>query len=201
MKSNTRDQEAQWIEQARGGDDEAFEMLVDAYQGPVFNLCYRILGDARDAEDAAQEAFLRAYRNLHRYDSSRKFVNWMLTIASNYSIDQVRKRRMVLLPIEKLPGFRPEKSQKRGPGDRLEISDTASQVQELLESLSPLDRSAVILRYWDDLSYDEIGEVLELSVSAVRSRLHRSRRALADRMRAEKDRMASGEPVDEPSAI
>lgn len=201
MQSNTRDQEAQWIEQARDGSDRAFEMLVDAYQGPVFNLCYRILGNAQEAEDAAQEAFLRAYRNLHQYDRSRKFVNWMLTIASNYSIDQLRKRRIVLLPLESLTGARRRASRSRGPDDRVESTDAALQVQELLEGLAPLDRSAVILRYWDDLSYEEIGEVLGLSINAVRSRLHRTRKALAHQLEAERTRAHSREAVDEPSAI
>ena len=82
IKADVR--EADWIKRARQGDDDAFAMVVEAYQGPVFNLCYRMLGDSFEAEDAAQEVFLKAYRNLGRFDPERKFVNWILSIASNH---------------------------------------------------------------------------------------------------------------------
>lgn len=201
MQSNINEQEAQWIEMARSGDDEAFSMLVNAYQGPVFNLCYRILGNSAEAEDAAQESFLRAYRNLHRYDASRKFANWMLTIASNYSVDQVRKRRLTLLSLEKLPG-----AHQRGGGgesldERLIKSQVEGEVRQLLGSLSPLDRSAIVLRYWNDLSYEEISEVLGVSVSAVRSRLHRCRKAMAETWSASAAEAGIRGASDEPSAI
>lgn len=201
MQSNINDQEAQWIEMARGGDDEAFGKLVDAYQGPVFNLCYRILEDAREAEDAAQESFLRAYRNLHQYDASRKFVNWMLTIASNYSVDQVRKRHLKLLPLEKLPGTHQKGRGGQSLDERLIKTQTDREIRELLGTLSPIDRSAVVLRYWNDLSYEQISEVLELSVSAVRSRLHRSRKIMAESWGASAGATEIRGPSDEPSAI
>lgn len=201
MQSNINDQEAQWIEMARGGDDEAFGKLVDAYQGPVFNLCYRILGDAREAEDAAQESFLRAYRNLPRYDASRKFVNWMLTIASNYSVDQVRKRHLKLLPLEKLPGIHQKGRGGQSLDERLIKTQADREIRELLGTLSPIDRSAVVLRYWNDLSYEEISEVLQLSVSAVRSRLHRSRKVMAESWGASAGETEIRGPSDEPSAI
>src|SRR4030067_1949522 len=84
--------EAVWIERARQGDDGAFANLVGAYQAPVYNLCFRLLGDGYEAEDAAQETFLKAYKNLSRYDPDRPFVNWLLKIASNHSIDRLRRR-------------------------------------------------------------------------------------------------------------
>src|SRR3972149_11196700 len=92
MKAGEGTSEAVWIERARQGDDGAFANLVGAYQGPVYNLCYRLLGDGYEAEDAAQETFLKAYRNLGRYDPDRPFVNWLLKIASNHSIDRLRRR-------------------------------------------------------------------------------------------------------------
>ena len=82
-----------WIDQAQQGDKEAFSELVEAHHKPVYNMCYRMLGNTGDAEDAAQETFLRAYKAIKRYDPSRKFITWLLSIAANYCIDQQRKRR------------------------------------------------------------------------------------------------------------
>ena len=77
-----------WVVQAQHGSDEAFTKLVEAYQTHVYNLCYRMLGDAELAEDAAQETFLRAYQHLHRYDQKRPFATWLLSIAAHYCIDR-----------------------------------------------------------------------------------------------------------------
>ena len=92
--------ETEWIHQARGGDQAAFGRLVVAYQTPVYNLTYRMLGNTGEAEEAAQEAFLRAYTRLHSYDPQRPFRSWMLSIASHYCIDLLRKRRITWLSFE-----------------------------------------------------------------------------------------------------
>lgn len=171
--------EAQWIVQAQHGDDGAFAQLVEAYHRPVYNLCYRMLGDPYEAEDAAQEAFLRAYRSIRRYDNNRPFATWLLSIASHYCIDQIRRRRMQVISMDALPGeIIPD--QGIGPEAAARLSEDQKQVQELLSSLAPTDRSAVILYYWYDYSYEEIAEALSLSISAVKSRLHRARKALAE---------------------
>ncbi len=171
--------EALWLAQAQQGDEQAFAKLVEQYQRPVYNLCYRMLGDGYEAEDAAQETFLRAYRAIHRYDNSRPFATWLLSIASHYCIDLIRRRRMRLVPIDDLPGeaipdpqLLPEAAVRQG--------EEQKQVQELLKELNPTDRSAVILYYWYEYSYEEIAAALSITVSAVKSRLHRARRTLAE---------------------
>jgi RNA polymerase sigma-70 factor (ECF subfamily) len=178
MKYIAQESEKAWLEETRQGDDEAFSMLVEAYQKPVYNLCYRMLGNHRDAEDAAQETFLRAYKNLHRYDSQRKFSTWLLTIASNYCIDQYRRRKLPTLSYDGLPV--PDIPEKSSGVETWMIEDEKHEsVKTLLETLKPKDRSAVIMRYWYDFSYEEIADALSLSISAVKSRLHRSRKELA----------------------
>jgi len=176
-----KENESEWLVRALEGDDEAFTRVVETYQRPVYNLCYRMLGNAGDAEDAAQEAFLRAYKALDRYDPKRSFATWLLSIASHYCIDQLRKRRFTTFSIDDEdhawleppdPGPNPEGS--------LNIKEKQEQVQALLENLSPKDRSAVVLRYWYNYSYEEIAQSLSLTVSAVKSRLHRARRELAN---------------------
>jgi len=178
MNSKAREAEKNWIEAARKGDDDAFTNIVDAYQGPVFNLCYRMLDNREEAEDAAQETFLKAYRALKRYDSSRKFVNWILAIASNHCIDRIRRRRLRLLSFEDTVPVEDHKSKQ--PEAAVYESEHQEEIQELVGHLDQKDRAAVILRYWYDMSYDEIAGSLDLTVSAVKSRLHRARKKLAN---------------------
>ena len=174
------DNESEWLVLALEGDDEAFTRLVEMYQRPVYNLCYRMLGTAGDAEDAAQETFMRAYKSLARYDRSRSFATWLLSIASHYCIDQLRKNRFSTLSIDNEdhawleppdPGPSPESS--------FTVNERQAQVQALLANLGAKDRAAVVMRYWYDYSYEEIAESLSMTVSAVKSRLHRARRDLA----------------------
>jgi RNA polymerase sigma-70 factor, ECF subfamily len=170
--------ELQWINQALQGDTLAFSALVEAYERPVYNLCYRMLGNAEDAEDASQETFLRAYRFLKRYDRSRPFSTWMLSIAAHYCFDQMRRRHYTTVSIEDmtlpdLPDISP------GLETKLSLKEEQKQIQEMLQSLDPQDRAAVIMYYWYDFSYEEICQALSLSLSALKSRLHRARHAMA----------------------
>ncbi len=172
--------ETEWLQQAIHGDENAFASIVETYQRPVFNLCYRMLGDPDEAEDAAQETFWRAFQALGRYDQKRPFPTWLLSIAAHYCIDQQRKRRMPILSMELLPE---EDAPDSAPVPEKVVSDMEqnSQLQKLLTQLNPQDRAAVILRYWYEFSEEEIAKSLSLSVSAVKSRLHRARKELADR--------------------
>lgn len=170
--------EPEVIKQAQKGDTEAFTQMVEAYQRPVFNLCYRMLGEHEEAEDAAQETFLRAYDNLKRYDEERSFSTWILSIAAHYCIDQLRKRRLTFLSMDSFPNLDIPDANP-GPEAAYHRHEEQQRVQTLLKALNPQDRGAVVLYYWYDFSYDEIAASLSLSVSAVKSRLHRARLALA----------------------
>ena len=166
------------LAQAQKGSSEAFTEIVEAYQRPVFNLCYRMLGDPDEAEDAAQETFLRAYDHLQRYDQQRSFSTWLLSIAAHYCIDQLRKHRMTLISMDTFPNLDiPDATP--GPESTFNRHEDQQRVQDLLASLNPQDKAAVVMYYWYDFSYDEIAESLTLTVSAVKSRLHRARLSLA----------------------
>ncbi len=167
--------ERRWLERARAGDEGAFALLVERYQRPVFTLCYRMLGDADEAEDAAQEAFLKAYRNLRRYDPQRKFLNWLLTISANGCVDRLRRRRLQRLPLGRLRLADP----KPGPEAKAIAHEQEAAVRRLLDGLAPRDREALVLRYWHEMSYEEIAQVMNTSVSSVKSRLHRAKKAMA----------------------
>jgi RNA polymerase sigma-70 factor (ECF subfamily) len=173
-----QDIEAICLQQAQNGDAQAFSSLLEKYQRPVYNLCYRMLGNAEDAEDAAQETFLRAYKSLKRYDNSRPFSTWVLSIAAHFCIDQIRRQHQVAMSIEDLPVPDvpdPAPGLETGLGRKEE----QRRVRALLDKLEATDRAAVIMYYWYDFSYEEICQALSLSLSAVKSRLHRARRAMA----------------------
>ena len=175
--------ELTWVLQAQQGNDEAFTKLVEEHQTHVYNLCYRMLGEPEAAEDATQESFLRAYQNLHRYDQSRPFPTWLLSIAAHYCIDRLRRRKLSVFSMD----------EENDDGSTFEIADPASPDPEaesvkheerdrlhgMMKDLDETDRAAIIMRYWYDYSEVEIAESLRLTVSAVKSRLHRARRSLA----------------------
>jgi len=174
--------EAQWIAEAKSGDKDAFAKLVEKYQKPVYSICYRMLGTPTAAEDAAQEAFIRAYEALDRYDPTRSFATWVLSIASNYSIDQLRKKKVTILSMDNEkhawlappdPGPSPEKAALEKEKQIL--------VQTILAELSEVDRAAVVLQFWHDYSYEDIAETLDISSSAVKSRLFRARKLMAEK--------------------
>jgi len=171
-------QELIWLEQARRGDLTAFTYLVAAYQGPVFNLAYRMLGNAVEAEDAVQETFLRMYTKLHTYQPERKLSSWVLAIASHYCIDRLRRRRGNWLSLDEEPVAMVTPSRTPGPEEQAQRSETRNEVQRLVEQLEPAYRTPLVLRYWHDLSYAEIAAVMGLTVQAVKSRLHRARKQL-----------------------
>lgn len=176
------EREEQLLQQVLEGDVDAFGELVLLYQKPIFNLCYRMLGEAQEAEDAAQEAFIRAFTNLEKYDPKRSFKTWIFSIASNHCIDRLRKRRLTWLSIdEPLPPHPAlETGEKHDPEKNLLDQERSEMIQVLLSDLNPDYRAAVILRYWYDMSYTEIAEALDTTESAIKSRLFRARQSLAD---------------------
>jgi len=175
---------------ARKGDMDAFTELVNAYQNAVYNLCYRMLGDPYEAEDAAQETFIRAYKSMKSYDQNRSFSTWILSIAAHYCIDQLRKKRLNVTNIEEStylaipdPGPNPEVLLVQEEGQK--------KIKELLNELNETDRAIVIMFYWYEFSYVEIAEALSLTSSAVKSRIHRARAQLAKSWK-DRDQTLSG---------
>ena len=174
--------EMTWIIQAQHGDDDSFTNLVETYQKPVYNLCYRMLGEMEAAEDAAQETFLKAYQNLTRYDRERSFATWLLSIAAHHCIDKLRRRRFNSVSIDEDEEGQTDIPDHSAPNPESEIMkhQQRERLQDCLQSLDPTDRAAVAMRYWQDCSEVEIAQALNLTVPAVKSRLHRARRALAE---------------------
>lgn len=172
------DQEILWINQACQGDDQAFGFLVECYHKRIFSLCYRMLANSHDAEDAAQESFIKAYKNIKKYDPNRSFATWLLSIAAHHCIDLLRKRRLPIVSIEELPTEIIPDRKVHAPEQSLHHKEQHQLVNEMVLQLKPLDRAVIVLRYWHQLSEIEIAKTLNLSVSAVKSRLYRSRQIL-----------------------
>ncbi len=182
-------------------DPENFTEIVEQFQKPVYNLCARMLGDPDEAEDAAQETFWKAYKNIHSFDPQRSFLTWLLSIAAHYCIDQIRKRRFSSLSMDIMPeDFIPDLE----PSPEMMTSQTEEQkkIRGLLDILAPEDKTAVIMRYWYDFSDEEIGNVLNLTVSAVKSRLFRARKQMAQEwLKNDTPTLLPTRRTHEPSAV
>ncbi|TMV18298.1 RNA polymerase sigma factor SigW [Paenibacillus thermoaerophilus] len=173
---------------AREGEREAFAELVGLYQDKLYHLAYRMLYQAQEAEDIVQETFLRVYANLHRYDETQKFSTWIFRIATNLCIDRIRKRKANFsLDAElsdgegsdwyaMLPGDEPT------PESRLMLTETQEQIRSAIDGLPEKYRAIVILRYLHDLSLQEIGEIMGMPVTTIKTRVHRGREALRNKL-------------------
>src|SRR5690349_19665381 len=168
------------IAEVRVGDQEAFAVLVDRYKRPVYNLAYRLLGNPNDAEDAAQETFVRAYTRLATYEPDGRFGAWLSAICSHWCIDtmRARRRRVQTVALGKVTESDRFISQVDGPEEVALMADSRDEVQRWLDALPPQYRTVLSLRYFQDLSYAEIADVLDEPVSTVRMRLFRARAML-----------------------
>lgn len=189
------------LKQTMQGDDNAFYQIVETYQQPVFNLCFRMLGNAEAAEDAAQETFWRAYQSIRKYNPNRPFGTWLMSIAAHYCIDQHRKRKLLETDIDEYTAEAIPDHNTPNPESIALQSEHRNQVQALLEELPEIDRAAIVLRYWHECSEEEISQVLDISVNAVKSRLHRARKKLAviwknnQQLSPTVERMKNGSPA------
>ncbi|HOU13019.1 MAG TPA: sigma-70 family RNA polymerase sigma factor [Anaerolineae bacterium] len=170
--------ECEWIARAQTGDRQAFSSLVYHYRESVINVVYRMCGDAGLAEDAAQEAFIRAWQNLPRYKPRSPFRNWLYRIATNVALDTLRRERDAE-DIEDAPLA----ASSLGPEAAVERNERAEQVRQAVLALAPASRAVLILREYEDLSYKEIAETLDIPVGTVMSRLNYARTQLRETLK------------------
>jgi len=174
---------AEMIDRARSGDPDAFAALFGAYGTDVLRVCRRMLGDADAAADAQSEVFLKVRRALGGYDTARSFRSWLLAVASNHCIDQLRHaatERRVFADTEQEPGELP--GQGPSPLSRLLAREKRDQLDRAM-GLLPLEyRLPLLLRYYADASYDEIAESLGTTRSRVGTLLFRAKRKLREQM-------------------
>ncbi len=178
------------VRRCLAGDAAAWEELVQRFHRRVYNLCYRFTGSADDAEDLAQEVFVKMYRTLNSYDVERgAFITWMATLARNLLVDHFRRTKSDRLTdsLDAAPEGAGENltlgtqllDPARGPEARVQSGETQKLVQQALQKLSPELREAVILRDLQDMDYREIAVALRVPEGTVKSRINRGRTELA----------------------
>lgn len=164
--------EAAWIGRCLRGDSSAFEPIVERYQRVFFSVALRLLGDYEDARDATQNAFVRAYERLDTYDPARRFFSWMYRIVVNECLNLKRGRR----PSEPL-GTAIEAGSRPDPVEAAELHD---RIQAALVALTEDYREVIVLRYFAELSYQEISDAIDVPEKTVKSRLFSARQRLAE---------------------
>ena len=180
----TREEELRLVRRVQSGEADAFEELVKAHEKPVYNLALRLVGNPQDAEDMAQEAFLKVYRSLPEFRGESKFSVWLYRIVSNVCLDHLRRqgrRPASSLTTEDEDGEEqqwdvPDESQS--PERLLEQKLTREAVQRGLETLPADQRQILLLREIRGMSYEEIGQTLDLEPGTVKSRIFRARKKL-----------------------
>jgi len=180
--------EARLARKALKGDQQAFAEIVGLYQDKLYHMAFRMLGSRQEAEDVVQEAFLRVYRNLDRYDAGMKFSTWIYRIATNLCIDRLRKRKATYsldaesTEHEGLDGYAVIPSDDRTPESEMLLSETQRIVRQAIDTLPAKYKSVMVLRYLHDLPLQEIGEVLDMPVTTVKTRVHRGREYLRKKL-------------------
>lgn len=164
--------------QTLDGQRQPYGELVTRHQKSVFNVCFRILGERRDAEDLAQETFLRAYQKLNTFDTERDFGPWVRKIAANLCLNHIQKIKKTNADIP-LDERIKTSGQQNDPEKQYLTKATEQHIREAILGLPPPHRVIIELRHYQDLSYKEISETLNLSLSDVKSYLFRARKALA----------------------
>lgn len=176
------------IEAHLAGDPKAFPQIVARYQVRLLNFVYRMIGDRERAEDLVQEAFLRVYRHLERFDRSRKFSTWVYTIASNLAKNELRNRsRSPLVTFEQArprdddePRTLDFEDSASRPDDLYERRQLRALVDQTVARLSSHHREVFVLRELEGKSYEEIAEIMHCNLGTVKSRLNRARQSFAE---------------------
>jgi RNA polymerase sigma-70 factor (ECF subfamily) len=185
------DPDAALMLRVKQGDGGAFAELVEKYKQPVMNVVYRMLRDATEAEDLAQNVFVQVYRSAHRYHVSSKFSTWLFTIVRNLCLNEIRRRSRH--PADSMdaphseqqdqPWQQFEDKKSFSPPDHLLHGELQEKIEQALADLPENQRVAIVLCRQDELSYEEIAKVLGCSLSATKSLIHRGREVLKQKLK------------------
>ncbi len=172
--------ERKWVRRAKDGDNEVFGEIVHCHQQAVFNVAYRLLGNVHDAEDAAQETFIRAHQFIHTFDSERPLAPWLKRIAANVSLNRLEGKKFASA-LDDESVFVSDPSP--GPEALIVLHDRDERIRFELHRLPPRYRIVIELRHFQDLSYEEIAAELKQPLNDVKSDLFRARKLLSKRLK------------------
>ncbi len=177
---------------AQKGSEKAYRELLGRYQRPVFSLIYRMLRDREQAEDLAQETFVRVFNHIDRYDPKYKFSSWIFKIATNLTIDHIRKKEVATVSID---GSRYAvtadeieastiaiASDDENPEELLEAKELGSSIEEAIGGLRAEYRTAILLRHVEGREYQEIADIMGLPLGTVKTFIHRARKELQGKL-------------------
>ena len=169
------------------GDQERFGELVNRYQGRLVNYLFRLLRDYGEANDLAQEVFLKVYRALDRYNPKYKFSTWLFRVAQNAAIDEIRKRRLQLVSMDRPLADGEQRtwefpSEDRGPYGDLRNVERGAAIQQAIDQLPWEYRELIVLRHYGELSYEEIATLKGMPLGTVKNKLFRGRQMLKERL-------------------
>ncbi|WAA09384.1 RNA polymerase sigma factor SigW [Fervidibacillus albus] len=177
------------VKEVLKGDQNAFGEIIELYKDKVYQICYRMLGNSFEAEDCTQEAFIRAYINIDRYHIDRKFSTWLFRIATNLCIDRIRKKKPDYYLDAEVAGtdgltlYSQIPSKGLPPDKKVESMELQDHIQREILNLPEKYRTVIILKYIEELSLNEISEILDIPLGTVKTRIHRGREALRKKLR------------------
>lgn len=181
----TMEEEKKWIEEVRAGNMQAFTKIIDKYKNQLFATVLRMTKNPEDAQDLVQEAFIKVYEQLNKYDFKGSFSSWLYRVTINHCLDELRKKRYQVEHItfnEK--GI--DSSEENEPEIVFLKKEKSRQLEKLIASLPEDERMIILLRYANERSYEEISELLHIPLSTVRNKLHRAKKKLRKIVQAEK---------------
>jgi RNA polymerase sigma factor (sigma-70 family) len=178
--SATPEPEIEWMARVREGDMEAFRRLVETHQARVVGTISKMLGSDAEAEDLAQQVFIRVWKSAPRYQPTAKFTTWLFRITRNLVFNELRRKRHFVDQADEMP--EPAERRDQEPDQVLMEGELQSAIQDAINRLPESQRLAIILRRYEEMSYEEIATVMDTTVPAVKSILFRARAELRERL-------------------
>ncbi|MBB4825225.1 RNA polymerase sigma-70 factor (ECF subfamily) [Sporosarcina luteola] len=176
------EEEQLWIRQVLAGDKQAFANIINKYKNPLYATILRMTKNPQDAQDLVQDAFIKVYRNLHKYDGSGPFSGWLYRVAINHCMDEFRKKRYSTVQVQ----MDEEKIVNPTHPEIVFLKKEKSRQLERLISTLPVDeRLIILLRYVNEISYEEIAELMGVPLSTVRNKLHRAKKKMRETVKRE----------------
>ena len=174
--------ELEWVQEVLSGNKQAYAFIINKYKNQLYGTILRMTKNPQDAQDLVQEAFIKVYNQLGKFDGNGSFSSWMYRVAMNHCMDEFRKKRYQMKQVK----VNEEKVINPNHPDIIFLKKKKSrQLERLIATLPEDERMIILLRYVNELSYDEISELVEIPLSQVRNKLHRAKKKMRDTVKRE----------------